>query len=460
MQNSVSYTLKVNDFVDGQSLSRFNYSLLFWSFLAMFADGFDLNSLGFAAPFLVQEWGIERAAMGPVLSANLAGIFLGAPLLGWLGDKYGRRPLIIGATLLYGVMTLLMAWTHTMTEMIFLRFIAGFGLGGLMPNTISLNSELSPKKYRSTLIVLMFMGITSGSAALGLIAAYFISDFGWPILFHLGGILPLAVAFGMYFFLPESIKFLATKPERHKDLLKLAKKMRPDFKLHDNLQFENPLIISHSGTSQKSQPGLGVLLSNGLHIITPLLWLCYCVALMANYFLNNLIPLIYDTYGMPAQEAAIIATWYHVGGTLGGLVVAACLDRMGFVIVALLFAISVPLIATLGLDLSFTALGLVSALVGIGILGAQFGNNTVAGLLYPTSIRGRGVGTALSIGRFGSILGPTLGALLLGMKLDLSSVFFYAAIPVLVGLLAALLLTRLCYVRFHSFQIDDTPVDN
>ena len=87
----MSVTYQVNEFVDDQKISRFNIQLLVWSFLTMFADGFDLNSLGFAAPELTRMWGVERSAMGPVLSANLWGIFIGAPLLGWLGDRYSYQ---------------------------------------------------------------------------------------------------------------------------------------------------------------------------------------------------------------------------------------------------------------------------------------------------------------------------------------------------------------------------------
>src|SRR5690606_32808114 len=121
--------------------------------------------------------------------------------------------------------------------------IAGIGIGGIMPNTISLNSELTPKKFRSTLIVLMFMGITTGSTGVGLVAAYFMQDYGWQIIFHTGGILPVAIAIGLYFALPESLKFLATKPERHAELIATARKMRPDLTIADDARFENPPIV-------------------------------------------------------------------------------------------------------------------------------------------------------------------------------------------------------------------------
>jgi MFS transporter, AAHS family, 4-hydroxybenzoate transporter len=448
----MSQTFHVNEFVDGQQIRSFNIKLLVWSFLAMFADGFDLNSLGFAAPSLVELWGIERSAMGPVLSANLVGIFLGAPVLGWLGDRFGRRPLIIGGILLFGMMTLLMAWSTTMEQMMLLRFLAGIGIGGIMPNTISLNSELSPKRFRSTLIVLMFMGITTGSTAVGLVAAYFMESMGWQILFHTGGIMPIVIAIGLVFTLPESLKYLATRPERQAELIRTARQMRPDLDIAEDAVFLNPPIVasSHGEFSE--------LFKGGLAFITPLLWICFCIALMSNFFLNNMIPLIYDQYGIPAQEAALVATWYHAGGIFGGLLISVLLDRMGFSIVIILFALAIPFIALLGTEsLPFAAMAAVSGLAGVTILGAQFGNNAAAGLLYPTSIRARGVGMALSIGRFGSILGPAAGAMLLGMNLDMQTVFLVASAPVLIGLLAAVLLTRLCFKRFNSFQIDDTP---
>lgn len=451
----MSQTFQVNDFVDGQRIRRFNIQLLILSFLTMFADGFDLNSLGFAAPDLVELWGVESSAMGPVLSANLLGIFIGAPLLGWLGDRYGRRPLIITGTLLYGVVTLLMAWTTTMEQMMLLRFIAGLGIGGIMPNTISLNSELTPKKYRSMLIVLMFMGITTGSTGVGLVAAYFIEDYGWQILFHSGGLLPIVIALALCLRLPESLKFLATKPERQAQLIATARAMRPDLDIADDAQFLNPPIVTGSSGN------ITELFKGGLVWITPLLWLCFCIALMANFFLNNLLPLIYAEYGIPAREAALAATMYHAGGIFGGLLISLLLDRFGFMIVAVMFALALPCLALLGIEtLPFGATALVAGLTGVTILGAQFGNNATAGLIYPTTIRAKGVGMALSIGRFGSIAGPMAGAALLGMDLNMQQLFLVAATPVLVGLTAALLLSRLCYRRFKSFQLDDTPVDD
>ncbi len=449
----MSATYQVNDFVDDEKISRFNIQLLVWSFLTMFADGFDLNSLGFAAPELTRMWGVERSAMGPVLSANLFGIFIGAPALGWLGDKYGRRPLIIAGTLLYGSMTLLMALSTTMEQMAVLRFIAGIGIGGIMPNTISLNSELTPKKFRSMLIVLMFMGITTGSTAVGLVAQYLLPTHGWQIIFQTGGVLPLVVGCCLFFALPESLKLLANNPARRTELLATARRMRPDLAIADDTSFVNPVQHAGEGSGDAKE-----LFKGGLALITPLLWVCFIIALMANFFRNNTLPLIYDNYGIPASEAATITTWYHAGGIIGGFLVSYLLDRIGFSVVAVMFLFGVPSVMLLGTEsLGYPLLAAMAGCAGVMVLGAQFGNNAAAGLLYPTAVRGKGVGFALSIGRLGAIAGPTVGAALLGMDLTMQTLFVIAALPIFVGFVASCLLSWLCYRRFNSVLLDDTP---
>jgi MFS transporter, AAHS family, 4-hydroxybenzoate transporter len=286
----------------------------------------------------------------------------------------------------------------------------------------------------------------------GLVAANFLSTHGWQIIFQSGGVLPILVGLCLIFTLPESLKLLAAQSARRDKLLKTARLMRPDLSIGDDAIFQNPPLVASSRGS------ITELFKGGLAWITPLLWLCFAIALMANFFLNNTLPLIYDNYGIDAKEAAITATMYHAGGIVGGLLLSVLLDRMGFIIVALLFALAAPAIILLGMEsLGFIGLASVAGLAGITVLGAQFGNNAAAGLLYPTSIRSKGVGLALSIGRFGAILGPTVGAALLGMNLTMQNLFLIAALPIVIGLIAAIALSWLCYRRFNSFLLDDTP---
>ncbi len=187
-------TIRIDDLVDGQKFRGFNFNLLFWSFLAMFADGYDISVMPFAMPTLSKLWHVDAGYQGYALTASLIGVLAGSPLLGYVGDRYGRKAAILLGSVIYGVTTLAVIWQHGYWATIALRFCTGIGIGGLMPNTIALNSELSPRRLRATLVVLMFTGITLGSSAPGFIAAWMLPTFGWTMLFLVGGMVPLLVA--------------------------------------------------------------------------------------------------------------------------------------------------------------------------------------------------------------------------------------------------------------------------
>lgn len=450
----MNQTISIERLVDEQRIGWFNVSLLIWSFLAMFADGYDIGALAQAQPVLETLWHVPKIAFGPASSASNVGVLLGAPLLGWIGDRYGRKAAIIAGSIVYALSSLAVTGTHDLNQIIALRFITGIGLGGVMPNTIALNSELSPKRLRATLITLMFVGITLGTSVPGLIAYAWMPQFGWRVLFWVGGLVPLAVSVGLIFALPESVKFLALRGDRPRELLAIARRMRPDLAIAEDARFVYP----QETPTARSAIGLRRLMAGGLAWITPLLWVCFATALMSNYFLNSFLPLILRDSGIPAGQAALATTLYSVGGTAGGVLMSVLLDRFGFVVIAILFVAAVPAIAALGfVPTTFAALAPLATLSGLAVLGAQFGNNSAAGLLYPTAIRSKGVGWALGIGRFGAIVGPLAGAVLLGMKMPLHRLFLAACAPMLVGGIAAAVLVRLCYVRLGTLKLGDVP---
>jgi MFS transporter, AAHS family, 4-hydroxybenzoate transporter len=447
--------------VDDQKIGWFNINLLVWSFLAMFADGYDISAMAFAAPELVKHWHVEASSLGPVLSASLFGILFGAPLLGFLGDRYGRKTAIVSGCVIYGLATFAIAWATNLDQIWVLRFITGIGIGGLMPNTISLSSELSPKRWRATLVILMFTGITLGGSMPGVVAAWLVPQYGWQVLFWIGGIVPVIIAACLIFMLPESVKYLAQHPEQHARLVATARRMRPDLQIAADTRFvseEQPVAEERPPPAQFTWLGLTHIFGPGLRAITPLLWLCFVTALMANFFLNSWMPLLFGQAGLSPEDAAIASSLYHIGGTAGGVLISLLLDRYGLAIVAVLFLIAAPAVAAIGMATgSVSALMILSTLAGVGVLGAQFGNNAAAGLLYPTAFRAKGVGWALAIGRFGSIAGPLIGGTLIGMKLPMQQLFAFAAIPLLIGITSAAILARLCYVRLGGFQLDSTP---
>lgn len=450
----MSHIVPIDRLVDDQKIGSFNIKLLVWSFLAMFADGYDISAMPFAASELVRQWHVPMSAFGVPFSASLFGILFGAPLLGFIGDRLGRRVAIVLGSVIFGVFTLAMMWATNLDQMTALRFITGIGIGGLMPNTISLNSELAPKRWRATLVVLMFTGVTLGSATPGPVAGWLVPIYGWKVVFLLGGAVPLIVAACLCFVLPESVKFLAARPGRRAELLRTAHHMRPDLSIADDAQFvlEQPVAAAPSGGFL----GLQRIFSGGLAAITPLLWICFAMTLMANYFLNSWMPLILESSGVSPKQAAIASTLYHVGGTVGGIVVSVLLDRFGFAAIAVLMGLAAPAIAAIGIEgLPNGVLTFITGFAGLAVLGAQFGNNACSGLIYPTEARSQGAGWALGIGRLGSIVGPLVGGMLVAMKMPLPEMFRWASLPMAVGLIAAILVARLCYVRFRGYQLDD-----
>jgi MFS transporter, AAHS family, 4-hydroxybenzoate transporter len=446
----VSQVLNLEELVDGQKFGRFNINLLFWSFLAMVADGFDLAGLASAAPELARTWHVAPKAFAPALSASLFGILFGAPFLGHAGDRFGRKTLIVAGCVVFSLGTLATVWTTNLDQVVALRVLTGVGIGGLMPNAIALNSELAPKRLRATLVVLMFTGITAGAGIPGLIQAWLIPRHGWQVMFWIGGLASLIVAVCLLFTLPESVKFLAFKPDRRAEILTTVRRLRRDLTITDNAQFVGAPAAQGIGL------GIEAIFRGSFAWITPLLWVCFASALMANFFLNSWLPLIFEGSGLTAKQSGIATSLYHSGGTIGGLLVSLVLGRFGFTVIALLFVCATLAIAAIGLPgLSYIAMVSAVALSGFCTLGAQFGNNAASGLLYPTASRSSGVGWALGIGRFGSIAGPLVGGLLVGMKVPARQFFVFAAMPMVAGLIASVCVARLCFLRLGGVHLDE-----
>lgn len=442
--------LDLEELVDGQKFGRFNVNLLVWSFLAMVADGFDLAGLASAAPELARTWHVAPKAFAPALSASLVGILFGAPLLGQAGDRFGRKRLIITGCIIFSLGTLATVLATNLNQVVALRVLTGIGIGGLMPNAIALNSELAPKRLRALLVVLMFTGISAGASIPGLIQAWLIPNHGWQVVFWIGGLAPLIVAICLLFMLPESVKFLALKPHKRTEFLTIVRKLRRDLAIADDARF----VVAPG--PQASGLGIKPIFSGRLAWITPLLWVCFASALMTNFFLNSWLPLIFETSGMTAKQSGVATSLYHYGGVIGGLLVSLVLGRFGFTVIAALFLFATLAIPAIGLPgLSFTAMASAVTLAGFCTLGTQFGNNAASGLLYPTAFRSSGVGWALGIGRFGSIGGPLVGGLLIGLKVPPQQFFLLAAVPMVAGLVASAGVVKLCYQRLASVRLSE-----
>src|SRR5438309_5620128 len=168
----------VAGFIDQQPVGGFQIKLLLACAAVLFLDGFDTTAIGFVAPSLAREWSLSKGALGPVFSAGLFGLMIGALLFGPLADRIGRRKIIIFSTLAFGLGALATSFVQDVNALLAIRFLTGLGLGGAMPNAVAMTSEFNPRRRRATMVMIMFCGFSVGAALGGFLAAGLIQHFG------------------------------------------------------------------------------------------------------------------------------------------------------------------------------------------------------------------------------------------------------------------------------------------
>jgi MFS transporter, AAHS family, 4-hydroxybenzoate transporter len=453
---AVAQTVDVARIIDDRKMDGFMWSLLIWSFLIIIFDGYDIAAISASAPLVIKAWGVTNPGvfMGTVISASLFGMLFGAPVLGYLGDTFGRKPATVLSSLVFGGFTLACCWATDLETLRILRFLAGLGIGGMMPNLIALNAEFAPKRIRATLVIIMFCGVTAGGAFPGFAAVYLAPTYGWQVIYFIGGVLPILMAVLALFFLPESLKYLVVRNKRAR-AVKLVKRLAPTLTVGSDSQFVVADERKVSGISPVQ------LFRGGLAFITPLLWLCFCMNLMGFYFMVAWMPTILrNTQVLTPDDAQFATVLIQIGGTVGGLLLARPMDKKGFAPVTVLFALAIPAIAAIGYfsDQSKTLVLVASFVAGFAVLGLQFGINAASGMIYPTAVRANGSGWAFGIGRFGSILGPILGGYYVAQHLPLNQLFLLWTIPSCIGFISALALTLLYKSRFKGLGLGQREV--
>jgi len=435
--------------VDEQKIGVFNISLLVFAALASVVDGYDIFVPGFIAPELIKAWGVSPGDLGSMFGIGMIGIIIGAPLFGWFGDRYGRKRAIVLGSLLYGVVSLGSLAATSIGQFTALRFLIGLGLGGVIPNALALVSEFTPIRYRASFMMLVVLGVPIGQLLPGFVTAAFVPQYGWKILLVVGGIGPILVAVLVQFVLPESIKYLVLRTSRFAEVKRLQA-MQPAIPLMENSRF----IIPEPLIAAKISPAK--LFSDGLALITPLVWICLSMALLAVYFTASWLPAVLQAAGLTTQQAALRAVYFGAGGVFGALCFTLFVHRLGVAAVALGFIISVPLVVCIGISgLSTTLISALTAGAGFCIFGIINGMESIMGTLYPTAIRSKGIGWGLGVGRLGSTAGPVLGGYLVGMKFTNFQLFLAPAAFLLVGSALFVVLAALCVRRFHGMQLND-----
>jgi AAHS family 4-hydroxybenzoate transporter-like MFS transporter len=442
-----SAAINIKSYIDERPVKGYQWLVLILCFFIVMLDGIDTAIMGFVAPSLMKEWQMTRAAFGPVMSAAMFGLAIGALVAGPYADRIGRKRVLIGSVFLFGLFSVGCSFAHSATQLMVLRFLTGLGLGAAMPNSTTLLSEYIPTRVRSLLVTIMFTGFNLGSGLAGFIASMIIAQHGWRSVLFVGGILPLIGVPVLLLLLPESARFLVA---RKRDAAQIAKVLNRVC----GSAFGADAVFTATEPDTGGKAPLRVLFSDGYAFGTLMLWVTYFMGLLIIYLLTGWLPTLIKDAGYPIEKAASITAMFQIGGTVGAILVGFAMDRLDRnAVIALAYLLGGIFIFALGAGtLSSDWLPLLVTTAGFFMSGAQTGLNALAPTYYPTRARATGVSWMLGIGRCGGILGSLVGGVLLSMGFQFSMVFSILAVPALLAA-TAIILNRIA-VRFIRYEVN------
>jgi MFS transporter, AAHS family, 4-hydroxybenzoate transporter len=413
--------------------SRYQIKIIAFCVLIAFWDGYDALNIGYVIPSLSADWGVTPALLTPVLTAGTIGTIVGAITLGSFADSRGRRPVIIGGVAIFAIFSGAMALAPNVPVLTVTRFLAGIGLGAVLPTLVALGVEFSPAKKRMTTGVILGAAVAAGGFVGGGIVNFLLPLFGWQSVFVVGAVLPMILVPFMVKFLPESLAFLESR-HREADVRKILAKIDPDLA-------NAPLQPVAAGrTEGKAKAPLRILFQDGRASTTVLLWTaCFC-GYMLVFVMASWMPTLLVGTGM-AQPLAVWATsLLTLGNMIGGVVLGLLVDRRQDFRV-LLLGYPLGAVAIIGIVLSTPLpavtlpFALLLGLTALGVVGAQ---TALAATIYPSAARATGVSWALTSGRIASVLGPLLVGIFIAMKFAPKDIFLLGLVPAVLGAIAML----------------------
>ena len=412
-----------------------------WTILAALAiifDGFDIQILGFAIPSLIREWHVARSAFGPVLALGLAGMAVGSPVAGYVGDRFGRRTALIGCVGVFGLATIATSLVDGVVWLTVSRFLTGMGAGGALPNAGALSAEFAPLRRRHAAVLLTIVCVPLGGMVGGVIASQVLPVLGWRALYVIGGAMPLAFAILLWLALPESPRFLARRPERQQRLTELLRRMGhavgPDSTYEDRTK-----------VAVDNRAPIRTLFGPALARDTVGLWIAYFFCLASIYLMFGWLPTLLTSQGVSLATATAGLAVYNLGGVLGVLVWTFLISAFGSRGPMLAGALGTAASALLVLMIPFHAnSNPVFLLAAIGLNGllanaVQTSMFALGAHVYPTAVRASGVAYAAAMGRTGGVISSLFGAVLIQAG---PVVFWWAMAAAMVAVFAGLAFVR------------------
>lgn len=441
--------IDVHALADKARFNRFHGLVLFWSALIIIFDGYDLAVVGIALPAIMQSMDVAPANAGLMVSSALFGMMFGNIILGTVADRIGRRWAVAICVALFSVFTAAAGLARDPVMFSIFRFIAGVGIGGVMPNVVAQMTEYSPLKIRSMMVTLMFSGYSVGGMLAALVGKGMIERLGWPSVFIVAG-LPVLLIPLIFRSFPESMPFLIRKG-RFDELRRIASRLDPSYKPQSDDQFALPQEDRADSTP------IGHLFHEGRGFSTLMFWLSFLMCLFMVYALSSWLTKLMASAGFSLGSALTFVLVLNFGAMIGAIAGGWLSDRLPikYVLVTMyvLAAISITL---LGQTLPTPVLFLMVGLAGACTIGTQIVNLAYVGQFYPMAVRSTGIGWALGVGRIGALLGPILIGTLVGMALPLQQNFVAIALPAVLAAVATLLIHTGRSAATHSVDAGAT----
>ncbi|ERJ40784.1 benzoate MFS transporter BenK [Burkholderia sp. AU4i] len=414
---------------DDARLGKLHGVVLFWCALIIVFDGYDLAVAGIALPAIMKEMGVNPAQAGFMVSSALFGMMFGNIVFGTVAERIGRRRAIAACLTLFSVFTAAAGLAPTPVLFGVARFLAGIGIGGVMPNVIAHMTEYAPRRMRNTLVTLMFSGYSVGGMLAAVMGKGMIDAHGWQSVFVAAGAPVLLVPLLMKW-MPESLPLLI-RHGRTDELARIAQRLDPAYRRQPGDCYVVPRV-DHAGNAPVRQ-----LFDDGRGFSTVMFWIACFMCLFMVYALSSWLTRLMAGAGYSLGSALTFVLVLNAGAMVGAIGGGWLADRLPIktvlVSMYLLAAVSITL---LGYPMPTALLFVLVGLAGASTIGTQIVNCAYAGQFYPMAIRSTGIGWTLGVGRSGAILAPIVIGVLVGIDLPLAQNFMAIGLPALVAAVA------------------------
>lgn len=402
-------TIDVGEFINTRKLTGFNVILVLVSWLITVFDGFDQMTVSYTMPYMKDVLHLTKGMQGNVFAMGNFGMMSGGFAFAFLGDRIGRRPTVIAAACTFAALTFITGFVQDYAQLLALRFLDGFAIGGMLPLAWALNIEFVPQRMRATVVSVVMLGYSIGTSVAAPITNVLAPKFGWSAVYFAGGGGTLLCAALLFLFLPESIRFLGATGQRPDLIAKILNRMSPGVAAKPGDAF----IVSDESL-QRTNFNPAQLFRGWLKWLTVFLWIGYTLSSLAIYFDANWGPTVIEEIGFPRAQAGNLIALSTILGAGLGLCLMRFTDRLGPFTVALYPLLAIPVLLFIGLGHpSHDILPLLLIVGPTLISGGHFGVLSIAGVFYPSVIRANGAGWATSIAKIGAIAGPAIAGYLL-----------------------------------------------